>query len=62
MGEGEEAPVSNGGKGSKIVNRAQMSGAAFIVVGRMEILGLRRSGSNVRVVETGLMRKPRTLV
>lgn len=60
-GKGKEknALVSKGRKGIKGV---KMSGTAFIVAVRMEILGMERSGFNVRVVETRLMRNALTLV
>lgn len=55
-GKVKKAPVSKRNKGSKILNQTQISETAFIVV-RMETLAVGKSGSNVRVVESGIMNR-----
>lgn len=57
----KKALVSKRKNGSKILNQTQISETEFSVV-RMETLAVGRSGSNVRVGETGIMRKRLTLV
>lgn len=46
-----KSQLGGGGKRQKIVNQTQMSSTAFIVVVHMEILGVGRNESNVRILE-----------
>lgn len=57
-----KSQLDGGRKRQKIVNQSQMSSTAFIVVVRMEILGVGRNESNVRIVEAWLMRNAMVLL